>query len=109
MTDSDLARLTAEMCGLKIGRSASGHPLYDPGNGDGEVWNPCDSIEQAFMVQERIREMGLAGQYQYELVLSVLNRPDIRHELIFATPRQRVEAAVRAWKSQPTAADESHD
>ena len=69
---------------------------------DGSVyplWNPAERIDHAWMVEDRIKDLGLEYQYCRALI-KVCNLDDISWQsqwaLIHATPEQRCLAALEA-------------
>lgn len=71
-------------------------------------WNPCESIADAWRMEERILELKLWNKYVAALLLIKLGKetPAVTlvemFNLIHATPRERTVAAVEAAKGAET-------
>ena len=77
-------------------------PIDDLGWGpiSSRLWEPSKRIDQVWMVEEKIDELGLQGDYSRALFDIVKGPYDQTHRLMFhlihATPEQRCQAALKA-------------
>lgn len=92
MTDDELNRMVhVHIFGWKLDElPVSLHMLYPP-----YPWPYCSDIRLAWEVQERIADLGLQLRYANLLVdVSDLNSDSALIALVYASPRQRVLAAL---------------
>lgn len=84
---------------------------YEYCNANGELFCPLESLDDCRLLEDRLRELGLAEAYRDRLIDVLLMVPGQlvgSTDLLFANPRQRCEAIKRTWeqhKKQPESPD----
>lgn len=95
--DRELTIWLAETFGIPLDYcDCGGHGLLK----SGAAWEPLHSLDDARLLEDRLRELGMHYRYSNELQDETFEREfDDSDELnlIYATARQRCEAVRRTW------------